>query len=323
MAAKESPNQLEEAPPANPTGSTYDTLKSYITGFGKKSFEAANAVASPSSSGQITLPQLIESTQTGYVKKSSMPVLCCTVGSHLIEKNTAYDYILMANAAAKDGITLQIRSGFRSMEEQTRLYNERKNPAVAKEKGVAAEPGTSNHQSGIALDLDVKMHKSDYIAGRRSAEYLWLEKYGSEFGFDHAEGAKVNEPWHWTHLPKTIVGVNAFHSATGLAVLTADTATNAAASNQTGTQKLLNRTGHDATMSLARSSLFLESGRQDFFAERSIFNANASNGVSALVGQLEAAKLTLEEEPKGFNKESLLPHSYDFTTGLWGDNKLV
>lgn len=334
VADQETQNQLPAAmTAANPTGSVYDLLRTKSVDYGKKAFESANALPAPSEQKTVSLPLLKESTQTGYkvVSKKivSSPVVCCTVGPFLLEKNTAYDFIMMANAAAKDGITLQIRSGFRTMDEQTRLYNERKNPAVAKEKGVAAFPGTSNHQSGIAIDIDVKLTKQEYLAGRRSAEFLWLAGdgkkpgYASEFGFDHKEGHAVGEPWHWTHLPTTIVGTTAYQSATGFAVLTADTAVNAAAGNQSGTLLLASREGHDDTTALARNLTLPLMSRQTAFTERAIFSAYQSNYVSSRVGQLEAAKLTLDVEPKAFPEESITSLVYNFTTGLWGDKKAV
>jgi len=323
MADKENANQIPADTTTAPTGATFDVLKKYVTDMGKKAFEASNATPAPGTKGLLALPQLTESAQTGYVNKQSKPITCCTIGPFLLEKNTAYDYILMSNAAAKDGIGLKIRSGFRTMEEQTALYNERKNPAVAKVKGVAAVPGTSNHQSGIAIDIAVNMTKADYIAGIRSAEYLWLEKFGAEFGFDHKEGAQVNEPWHWTHLPTTVVGAAAFASATGLSVLTSDTAVNAAASNQLGTQRIMNLEGHDDTTALARATTFTQMSRQTALSERAISSANVSNYISSRVGQLQTAQQTLEEQPKGFEQKSLNPLVYNFTTGLWGDSKAV
>lgn len=326
MADQEAQNELPVDITSKTTAnSSFDVLKKYGLDLGKKAFEAANATPAPKAPDQATiaLPQLLESSQTGYRSGVATPITCCTVGAHLIEKNTAYDYILMSNAAARVGISLKVSSGFRTNEEQTRLFNERKNPAVAAVKGVAAKPGYSNHQSGIALDLDVGMTKADYIAGRFTAAYLWLEKFGAEFGFDHVEGAKVNEPWHWTHLPTKIVGTAAFQAATGLAVLTTDTAVSAAASGQSGTLRLTNLEGHDDTVSLARATSFSQSTRQTMLTERSIFSANSSSYVSSRVSQLQASKLTLEEEPKAFEQATLNPLVYNFATGLWGDNKAV
>lgn len=321
--ADESQNQLPTSPILSTVTSAYDALRKNTLEFGQKAFESVNAIPAPASVPTVALPQLTESKRTGYRAGKPLEIVCCQVGAFLVEKNAAYDYILMSNAAAKDGIRIPINSGFRTMAEQTALYNERKNPEVAKEKGVAAFPGTSNHQSGIALDINVGMKKSDYIAGNFSAAYLWMEKYAKEFGFDHVEGAKVNEPWHWTHLEARIVGKAAYQSATGFAVLTNETAINAAASDQLGTTRLLNLIGHDETTSHARSKTMTRMTRATAYKENAEFYANKSNYVGTVVSQLEAAKLTLEVEPKGFPLDSVRSLSYNFTTGLWGDNKAV
>jgi hypothetical protein len=332
MADQETQNELPvDSASTTSSSSTLDVLKSYALKLGKNAFEAANAIPAPKAPDQatITLPQLTESVQTGYKydkatkKITSSIISCCTLQNHLVEKNTAYDFLLMSNAAAKDGVSLKISSGFRTMEQQKALYEERKNHAVAKEKGVAAFPGTSNHQSGIAIDIDVKMHISDYLRGSFSPEYLWLEKYGKEFGFDHAEGAGVNEPWHWTHLVQKIVGSTAFQSATGLAVLTVDTAVDAAASNQSGVLRLTNLIGHDETVVMARATSFSQATRQTMMTERSISSGYASSYLSSRASQLEASKLTLEEEPKAFVQATINALVYDFKTGTWGDKKPV
>ena len=318
----ENQNQIDPGT-AVPTSTTYSTLRSSASGYARQSVEAFNGAPAPKSNDVIALPLLQESTQTGYRNKKSYPVVCCAVGSFLAEKNTAYDYVLMSNAAAKDGISIPIKSGFRSMDEQIQLYNERRNPAVALEKGAAAEPGTSNHQMGIALDLDVGMHKSDYIAGRLSGAYQWLVKYGAEFGFDHVEGAKANEPWHWTHLQQQIIGIVSFQSATGLTVLTSEVANAVVATDQTGAQRAANKEGYDDTMAYARASTIQGVSRQTAFSERALFSANNSNWVSSRVSQQEAAQAVLDEAPKPFVAGSTNPYTYNFATGLWGDDKSV
>lgn len=53
---------------------------------------------------------------------------------------------------------------------------------------VAAYPGTSNHGWGRAVD----------VATTTMAYYI--RKYGHLFGWSHAEGARVNEWWHFTYV---------------------------------------------------------------------------------------------------------------------------
>lgn len=77
---------------------------------------------------------------------------------------------------------LSITSGFRTYEQQAKLY--------AEKPGWAARPGTSNHERGIAADLAYK--GSGQLPG-------WLrEKLAAEYGvsFPLANRAVRPEPWH-------------------------------------------------------------------------------------------------------------------------------
>lgn len=76
---------------------------------------------------------------------------------------------------------LSVTSGFRTYEEQARLY--------AQKPGWAARPGTSNHERGMAADLAYNG------SGQLPA---WVRARGSEFGihFPLENRAKRPEPWH-------------------------------------------------------------------------------------------------------------------------------
>jgi predicted transcriptional regulator len=54
--------------------------------------------------------------------------------------------------------------------------------------GKAAIVGTSNHGLGKAVDFWLD------AAGK---VYRWLRAHAHHYGFSHAEGARVGEPWHW------------------------------------------------------------------------------------------------------------------------------
>ena len=62
----------------------------------------------------------------------------------------------MKSAAAKDGISLSIVSGFRSYSYQVDLYNRYvKNEGKEKADGHSARPGHSEHQAGLAMDINI------------------------------------------------------------------------------------------------------------------------------------------------------------------------
>ncbi|MDY5860068.1 MAG: M15 family metallopeptidase, partial [Eubacteriales bacterium] len=119
----------------------------------------------------------------------------------LIEADIAFKE--MQSAAAKDGITLTIVSGFRSYTRQQTLYNN----YVARDGKEAADrysarPGYSEHQSGLAMDLN---SVDDSFAYTKEAK--WIAENCARFGFivRYPEGKEaitgyIYEPWHVRYL---------------------------------------------------------------------------------------------------------------------------
>lgn len=122
-------------------------------------------------------------------------------GKILIEAEIAFKE--MQSAAAKDGITLTIVSGFRSYTRQQTLYNN----YVARDGKEAADrysarPGYSEHQSGLAMDLN---SVDDSFAYTKEAK--WIAENCARFGFivRYPEGKEaitgyIYEPWHVRYL---------------------------------------------------------------------------------------------------------------------------
>jgi hypothetical protein len=101
--------------------------------------------------------------------------------------DTLEPYLDLVGAAAKEGVEIAINSGFRSYPEQKSLYEgyQKHLPGY----NVAAPPGTSKHQNGIAFDIRVAGGAGDRV-------YEWLKKNGPSRGFIRT----VNkEPWHWEY----------------------------------------------------------------------------------------------------------------------------
>ena len=105
----------------------------------------------------------------------------------------------MIKDAEKDGICLVVVSGYRTYEQQQRLYHE------AKDKSLVAIPGTSEHELGIAVDLGacpmsdgIRDDNAERMELRKPfgelPEYAWLVKNGSKYGFNQSF---TNEAWHW------------------------------------------------------------------------------------------------------------------------------
>lgn len=110
---------------------------------------------------------------------------CTTIDGKPVVVETANKYLRMKRAAAAKGVNLRINSGFRTMKEQKYFYNCYLTKKCNK-GNKAAKPGYSNHQNGIALDLNTS----------ESAVYSWLVKNASKYGWVRTV---ASEKWHWEY----------------------------------------------------------------------------------------------------------------------------
>lgn len=126
-------------------------------------------------------------------------------------------FLAMQKAAAADGVTVWMQSGYRSVSYQTKLY-ERKtqyyrdkgyDEATAKEKAAAIvnPPGYSEHNCGLAADLNSPEHTGLDEGFENTAAFRWLCEHAGEYGFilRYPKGAEdkteiTYEPWHWRYV---------------------------------------------------------------------------------------------------------------------------
>ncbi len=131
-------------------------------------------------------------------------------GSETLGEKLAVDALLtMFKAARKDGLTSwQVSAGHRTIEYQTKLFNERVyalrqegltgQQARAKVRQTVADPGTSEHHTGLAFDITVKGEQFS-----NTQQSVWLAKHCWEYGFiirypaDKTAITRISyEPWH-------------------------------------------------------------------------------------------------------------------------------
>ena len=114
-------------------------------------------------------------------------------------------------AAKKDGYTLKVRSGYRSYAEQKASYSN----ALAQYDSVTANryfapPGTSEHQTGLAVDVTNAAGVRGY-AFKELPEAAWVAAHAPEFGLivrypDAGEPITgiAWEPWHLRYVGKEV-----------------------------------------------------------------------------------------------------------------------
>lgn len=111
-----------------------------------------------------------------------------------------------------DGVYPVVASGYRTQEEQEQIYNDK--IAAYEAEGMSYQmakqeterwvsvPGTSEHQLGLAVDINADgIHSAGYEV------YEWLEQNAHNYGFiyryppDKTEVTGVeNEPWHYRYV---------------------------------------------------------------------------------------------------------------------------
>lgn len=121
----------------------------------------------------------------------------------LLEEKAAYAALELIARSRHEGLNLCGISGYRSYARQKELYTG--SPYVA-------PPGTSEHQSGLALDLscpEIHMELSESFAD--TAEGIWLKRHASFYGFilRYPRGKEPitqvpYEPWHIRYVTKPL-----------------------------------------------------------------------------------------------------------------------
>ena len=126
-------------------------------------------------------------------------------------------FLEMQKAAAADGVTIWMQSGYRSVAYQTKLYEKKTQyyrdkgfeEAAAREKAAAIvnPPGYSEHNCGLAADLNSPEHTGLDEGFENTAAFRWLCQHAGEYGFilRYPKGAEEKteityEPWHWRYV---------------------------------------------------------------------------------------------------------------------------
>ncbi|MBR0375927.1 MAG: M15 family metallopeptidase [Firmicutes bacterium] len=122
------------------------------------------------------------------------------------------DLQAMFDQARAEGLDLFVAAGFRTWEEQQQLLDEKtaeyreEGHSNAEAKRLArqwvAEPGASEHQLGIAVDINAD---ADWSSSEEV--YAWLEENSYKYGFINRYPADktavtgiINEPWHYRYV---------------------------------------------------------------------------------------------------------------------------
>jgi hypothetical protein len=131
------------------------------------------------------VPSLVKGSVSRPIAKGNVLTESQTVvveGNFRLRSDAAQAYLAMKEAAKKDGVNLTLESAWRDSAKQAALYK-----AYLEGRGnLAAAPGSSNHEKGLAIDL-------------RSG-IPWAQKNCSRFGWSNTGMTfSQKEPWHFDY----------------------------------------------------------------------------------------------------------------------------
>ncbi len=125
-----------------------------------------------------------------------------------LRKKAKKKFEKLCSKAYKKGYRIKAISAYRDYDYQKELFQQ-----YVKEKGSAyaltcsAKPGHSEHQTGLAVDVEGS--NNDYNNFIDTKEYIWLKDNAHKYGFilryplnkEHITGYKF-EPWHYRFVGK-------------------------------------------------------------------------------------------------------------------------
>ena len=140
-----------------------------------------------------------------------------TAVNKTLQTEAADAFLAMQAAAAKDGVTIWMQSGYRSVDYQKNLYNKKtqyyldkglsRAEALQKAASIVNPPGYSEHNCGLAADLNSPEHTGLDTGFEKTAAFRWLKAHAVEYGFilrypKDAEAVTeiTYEPWHWRYV---------------------------------------------------------------------------------------------------------------------------
>lgn len=129
--------------------------------------------------------------------------------SNIIQiRNEVYEaFKLMWNAANEEGHYLMVESGFRTYDYQKKIYDDyAKKRGVTYADSIAARPGYSEHQTGLALDIYSKSCSTSNEF-KNTKVYEWLLNNSYKYGFILRYPENKNkitgynfESWHYRYV---------------------------------------------------------------------------------------------------------------------------
>ncbi len=124
-----------------------------------------------------------------------------------VHKDIYENFKEMQFKAAQKGISLQLLSGYRSINLQRDIFYENKsirNQTAIERSWDSAPPGYSEHSTGYAIDVGDGDYPNTHfeVEFEQTPAFKWMKKFASKYHFvlsfpsNNKQGVTY-EPWHW------------------------------------------------------------------------------------------------------------------------------
>ena len=124
-----------------------------------------------------------------------------------VHKEIYENFKEMQFMAAKKGVSLQLLSGYRSIDLQRDIFYENKsirNQTAVERSMVSAPPGYSEHSTGYAIDIGDANYPDTHfeVEFEQTPAFKWMKRFAPKYHFvlsfppNNKQGVTY-EPWHW------------------------------------------------------------------------------------------------------------------------------
>ena len=149
-------------------------------GAGLSFAEALARAAAPAGAEPLSVADLKARYSNGRIPVDALAPI--GDGGHRLAAPAAAAFRDLQAAARRDGVTFGVTDSYRSFDAQVDVARRK---GLYSQGGLAAQPGTSQHGWGLAVDLDLD-----------SRAQAWMRANAAGFGFVEDT---PREPWHWAY----------------------------------------------------------------------------------------------------------------------------
>jgi len=186
-------------------GDYKETIINVNIGLDKEYYENPNIV---SDYNKTMIVNKYNKLSASYIPKNLKRIEKCANGEYYLEKDANEAFEILCEASIKDNMSISVSSAYRSYREQEEIYNYYLEASGEKYADtIAARPGFSEHQTGLAIDL-VSLNSTFFIY---SKEFAWMKENAHKYGYilryekdkEHITGYNA-EAWHFRYVGEDI-----------------------------------------------------------------------------------------------------------------------